>query len=977
MRRVLALILVALGLLGGAAAFGALAFARSGPETLRQRAQERLSAVLGTEVELGAVSFGLSRAGLVVAADGLGAWPAAGGPALRAERLALRLDPWTLVAGDVEIDWVALEGVALRLRREGEGLTLDLPRGAAPPQPPRAGDGAGGPSPVERVLAQVPQLELRQGRAVVAAGPGGAPELALEELDGSIRRRWLRGGAAFELRGALRAEGDAAGRFAVSGSVDEDEGFAGGAEVDELALRALASLAPEAARAALPEGRASGRVDVRGGTGAPLRVRFDLEAPRLRVPLRDAPVDLREVHLGGTATASRVGGGATRWTLEGRARTSDLAAPVGATAFRSASGTLRVEEVSLGGAVEIGELAPLLAALPETARERGREILRRVRGGRLLDARVGWRPAREGGGLVAGARVEALVLEAGAGRVEGVSGTLAIEGGVLTLFGVEGRIAGDAAALAELWSGPQRERVRAVLTQVGGARVSGVELRWPLAQDRRLRDVELRGRVDEAVLRAGAQSRLEGLSGRVDLRGGALTLSGVGGRLDGQPLPVLDATIAGVEHLGDGLRCVRPAPVGALAGRRPLLEWLRGPPDRPRGPPSWQRVRVEADWLAHPALGCVVDGLTGVASPVGTGGLRVAIEGGLWAGLGIEGSAEHLPGPSEAVRLDLRLGAPGAGARTRAPAGIWGRGRFELETQKLGSWKARGARGRFRLEGEGLALEDATIRLAPGPQITPATISLDLDRADEVPFRANGETSGGEFGDLLLALSDTPEPAVSGPFVGAISLQGALRPGRPILAASEGGFSLHVRDGVIRQRFRLFLAVAMVSETLNPFRERGTIRFRALDVEGTLRAGSWQVETAQVDGPALRAYLSGRVGAVSPHEVEAVMGLFFFRTVDRAIGAVPLLSRMLLGEDRNLLGTYVALSGPWIGVQASVLPVKSLASGPASIVLEGVPTALQQGVRVIERMLAAPAAPAEMPPPGAPVAAPPRGKADS
>jgi hypothetical protein len=238
-----------------------------------------------------------------------------------------------------------------------------------------------------------------------------------------------------------------------------------------------------------------------------------------------------------------------------------------------------------------------------------------------------------------------------------------------------------------------------------------------------------------------------------------------------------------------------------------------------------------------------------------------------------------------------------------------------------------------------------------------------------VPFHADAQVEKGEFGDLLLALSDATEPTVSGPFSGAISLRGALRPGHPTLRDAEGGFSVNVRDGVIRQRFRLFLAVAMASETLNPFRERGTIRFRAMDLEGRLQGGAWLVDVVNIDGPALRVAVNGRVGAVSPNDVEGVMALFFFRTVDRAIGAVPLVNRMLLGKDKNLLGTYVALSGPWNGMQARVLPVRTIAQGPASVVTEGVPTALQGGVRVIQRMLEAtplPSATSRVPRPALP-----------
>lgn len=988
MRRVLGLIFVALALLAGVAALGVWGLARTGPENLRRRAEEQLAGLLGTEVELGPVELRLSRAGLVAAASGLRAWPGPAGPTLGAERLELQLNPWSLLAGQVDLGWVALEGAEVRLRRAGEGLALDHPAPeAAGAERPReaqdaerpavaAGDPAGRGG-LEQLLERVPQLELRRSRVVVAAGPGGAPDLELEDLEGSVARRWIRGGAALALRGALRSAGDASGRFSFEGSAGADGGFDGSLQVDELALGPVASLAPAALRGQMPEGRASGSLEVSGGGGAPLALRFDLDAPRLRLRAPGAGAELRAIRLDGTLTGTPAAGGSTRWRVDGRVGAAGVDAPLAATAVQSASGGVRFQELTLRAPLELSRIAPLLDALPGPARTRLRALAGHVRSGRLLDARLQWRGPHGSGaaGVLASGRLEGVALEAGAARLEDLSGSYALEGGVVTLSGLGVRLVGGAAPFAALWPEAERDRVRGALAPLGGGRISALELRWPLA-GAGLADLELRGRVDEARVQVGARSRLEGLAAGVELRGGALALAGMRAELDGRPLPTLDAKFAGIEHLADGVRCVRPLPVQPLPGRRPLAAWVRGPADKPQGPPSWQRVRVEADWLAHPALGCVADDLDATIEPHGGagGGFRIAIERALWAGLSVAGNAE-LGSEPDVIRLDLRLGNPGAGARARAPVGIWSRGRFELDSQKLGAWKARSARGRFRLEGDALALEDTTLRLAPGPDVAVSAVELDLSRADAVPFDANAEVMGGDFGDLLLAMSDTPEPAVSGPFVGAISLRGALRPGRPTLGDASGGFAFHVRDGVIRQRFRLFLAVAMASETLNPFRERGTIRFAAMDVEGTLRDGHWAVDTAQIDGPALRVLANGRVGAVSPNPVEGVMALLFFRSVDRAIGAVPLVNRLLLGKDRNLLGTYLALSGPWSAMEASVLPVKSLASGPASVVLEGVPMALQQGVRVLQRVIEVTPTPTTRP--SQPSLSPSKEKADS
>jgi len=963
LRRVLGLIVAALVVLAGAVALGTWMLARLGPETLRTRAEARLAALLGTDVQLGPVALRLGRSGLVASAAGFEAWPGPVGPMLSAERLELQLDPWSLVVGEVDPGWVAVHGALLRLRRDGDALRLALPPGAAPAPGGGEGPGLSFERALGRLLERVPQVDLTSARVVVAAGPGDLPPVTLESLDGSLARRWLRGGLALTLAGALRARGDAAGRFELSASADG--GWQARVRVDELSLAALASLAPAAARGRIPSGRASGTLELEAPEGGAAALRFAVDAPRLRPPFQGA-APLEGVRLAGTLRGAPAPGGATRWLVHARARAGETAVPLEVEAVRSPEGALRIEQVSFAAPLELARLAPLVEALPEPARARVRELLPHVRAGRLLGAELAFGPAGGARALRARGRVEALVVEAGPGRLDEGAGEIAVENGVLRVAGAGARLGGEPAALAALLPDSVRERARAALARVEAARLTGVELRWPLGAQAPLAQASLRARVEDAALRVGARSRLEALSAEIAYEGGTLTLSGVEGRLDGRALPLLEARVGGADALAE-LRCVAPEPVPGLPGRRPLVEWVRGPPDRPAGPASWQRVRVEAEWLAHPALGCVVDDLAGTLEPVDGGGVRLAVERAVWAGHAVRGTLEHRAGPPESVRLEARIGAPRAPRRAEAPLGAWSRGRFHLASQRLGKWDAKSARGGFRLEGVQLALDDVALALDPGPVIE-AEIALDLTRSDAVRFHADAQISRGEFGDLLRAMTDTTEPSVTGGFVGAISLRGALRPGHPTIGAADGGFSLHLRDGLIRRRFPLLLAVAMASETLNPFREQGTIRFGAMDAVGTLADGTWVVDTLQIDGPALRVLAQGRVGAVAPNAVEGVMGLFFFRTLDRAIGLVPLVSGWLLGGDRNLLGAYVALSGPWSGVSAHILPVKSLATGPASVVLEGVPTALQGGVRAIERMLQA----VSSPPPGADGGAAPR-----
>jgi hypothetical protein len=180
-----------------------------------------------------------------------------------------------------------------------------------------------------------------------------------------------------------------------------------------------------------------------------------------------------------------------------------------------------------------------------------------------------------------------------------------------------------------------------------------------------------------------------------------------------------------------------------------------------------------------------------------------------------------------------------------------------------------------------------------------------------------------------------------------------------VLADASGDFSLQARDGVVRQRFRLLLAIAMASETLNPFRERGTIRYRTMAAEGRFAGGAFVVDSYTIDGPALRVAANGAISATGDHHTELVIGMFFFRTLDSVIRRVPVLNRVLLGKEGNLVGAYAAVTGPWDSLNARIIPTKTLMKGPVSFVFEGLPAFVRGSLRRVQTML-----------PAGPVAAP-------
>jgi AsmA-like C-terminal region len=503
-----------------------------------------------------------------------------------------------------------------------------------------------------------------------------------------------------------------------------------------------------------------------------------------------------------------------------------------------------------------------------------------------------------------------------------------------------------AAALPE----PQRSQLVDLLRDVHGGRLEELTLHAEPAEPGgapRLRaDWSVAG-VDVGV---GRESRLQELAavGRYD--GDALELRASRARLDGEALPALDLRIAGLANVRgfSELRCLRPGPGSSLPGRVPLARWIEGG-STPGAPPSWRRLRVEADFIQHPALLCAVERVAAEVRPQpGGGGLDVSLEHAVWAGVPLRGSAHYESGGDETATLRLEVGPPFEPTQPQLHRRAWARGHFDFETSSLGRWHTQWLSGSFQAAGTHLILDDSLLQLDPGPPVD-AFADVDLGATDRVPFEAHAQIRGGTLPDLYAA--GGWEEHVTGSVVGAVRLTGALRAGQPTLGNARGGFSLHARDGLIRQRFRLLLAVGMASETLNPFREQGTIRYGAMDAEGRVGDGDFLVDTFAIDGPALRAAASGRIGTTDDHATELVMGLFFFRTLDDVIGRLPVLNRVLLGKEGNLVGAYVALTGPWEGLETKIIPMKTLLKGPVGFVFEGLPSFVVGGLRRVQDLL--------------------------
>jgi hypothetical protein len=503
------------------------------------------------------------------------------------------------------------------------------------------------------------------------------------------------------------------------------------------------------------------------------------------------------------------------------------------------------------------------------------------------------------------------------------------------------------------------DRVRVGLEPLESGSIAGLELRLATAlatfsSEEVLpllaRDLELAGRLENGTLRLERDTSLTGVGvewhydrGRLDLRGARATLAG-------QRLPRLDLTVSGLPNLlrRDELQCLEPARAPALPGWRALQDWMRAR-RQPGSPRSWSRLEVEADWVAHPVLLCVVENLQASVSPVDDG-WDAEVQQASWAGAPVRGQASFRREPEETLVASLDLGPPWEPVSPVDPQGPWAAGTFSSQAERFGPWRIRGARGGFSLSGTRLALTDVHLELEPRAEVL-GEGDLELGRAEDVRYRTRFRMENGSARHVLQSLG-VEEEFVEGRVVAAGVLEGVLVGADSPIAHARGEGVVLGRDGVLHRRLPALLAIVMASDALASLSEREKIPYVAIDSVLVLEDGILKSRSLSVEGPWIRAVADGQVDMVGQdHLLEAVMAFYLFRNLDTVISKLPLLNRILLGEDENLINAYFALSGPFGQPEARLIPIKSLASGPASFVLEGFPAFVRGGLSRLRSVL--------------------------
>ncbi len=331
--------------------------------------------------------------------------------------------------------------------------------------------------------------------------------------------------------------------------------------------------------------------------------------------------------------------------------------------------------------------------------------------------------------------------------------------------------------------------------------------------------------------------------------------------------------------------------------------------------------------------------------------MRLALAHASWGGIPIHGEGSWVTRPPERARLWLAAGPPTPHSAIETGAESWAHGRFSLERQPGAGFRVEQLEGGFDLAGERLTIFDASARLGVPGRLT-GDARLDLTQADRVPAQLRVSLTDARVPDLLAALSDDPA-ASSGSVDIRTRLAGNLVPGRRLLTTMDGDGTITAVDGRLGVDLPVLLAIAKASTTFNPFASSEGVRFDRISAELAVESGVISTKrTLTIESPDIRLAISGSVDVnATPSQLEAVVGCFFFKPLDQVLGAMPVLSRILLGPDRSLFGTYFELTGPFASPSAGMIPTRTLALGPATFLMEDVPSFVKQGVEAIQGIL--------------------------
>ena len=881
------------GLVVAGAIAGYLVSSGLGERLLHQEIETQLSRLLSGRVEIAEVELRFAD-GLRLEARGLTAYPSpdpTGQPALRAGRVLAWIDLLALLVGRLELSTLILDGPHLRIEQAADGSFVGLPLPRITARPDAEPETENAVSVAERIARQLESL----GPAVSTFRERFRAADRIEILDGTLT--WID-------RGRLREDGTP----------------------QELRLELVSGIAERdwLSSAIAVEWRAV-FVD---GEHTPFPIEFKMQS--------DA-----SPHLEWTASFSQIPLDAAETPLSFIKPIKGLAGTLDAR-FRFTTSGAGEHTLSFEGVVED---ATISLRESKTIIEQERVELRaefdldekrlRISEGRLNGQRLG---------IDFKGEIDRPIRSASRARIE--SRMVGVRIDDIRDLGSQFEEQSDMAlAIARLTERIEAGRIR-YIEAAGTARLQ----HWQDLATGRTRELpngfRLGAAVEGIILATGAADRIEEVEGELEWAEDQISLRNMNAVYHGRPLPEMNLVIDGISHLiraSDSARTMTGNPP-RIPGVTPLLQIFK--PRNPELLPLVKAAGVAFDRLEHPLFRWPMRDIRVLVEPLRRG-MQLNIREGTWGGAAVEGNVVWFNDPdSPSVSAQLVLGPPpeppadSAGGKSgefvpdsdgsTRNTDHWASGRFEIEFRPRPTLPFQRATGFFRIDGANLVGTEIEIELETSGRAA-LRASIDLGNPDAIGLDLSFAITEATF-EGMSEFVVLPPKLVSGDVGATGSVEGLVRPNTSFIAELDGRVRIEATDGRIKTSLPLLLRLGKASEGYNPFANEDELQYESMTGTIELEHGVLTIEDFEIEGP-LRVFANAQLDTNRrPGEIQAVVGIFLFRTSGQILGNLPLVRSFLPGSKRGLIGAYFEVEGPVNAPRVEALPLQTLMSSVPSAI---------------------------------------------
>ncbi|MEE9279196.1 MAG: AsmA-like C-terminal region-containing protein [Myxococcota bacterium] len=433
-------------------------------------------------------------------------------------------------------------------------------------------------------------------------------------------------------------------------------------------------------------------------------------------------------------------------------------------------------------------------------------------------------------------------------------------------------------------------------------------------------EIEFRAR-DGVYLPNPDSAPLERISGDIAIRGNTLEVRGLRIQREGRDLPRIDAWIDGMHRLVRLPEEERGTPRGPgtpIPGLDAAASALRSP----AAPERAETVIRFADAEIHyPAFIFPFRAASGLLR-FPQGKLVVERANGILGGAPADLDVVWDPGGET---IDLRIKYLDLEVEPRAGRPReWLKGHISSDELYFGSWRVGDLDAQIDVRGADVRASAVRGRLLDGKLSGGGALSL-----------AEEERAAFEF-DLVLDDADAaelephlglPPESLTGKLAGNGRLAGALEPERRYLDYWDIELNVTLEDGNVGN-----LPPALVLARLPSLRGvRGllgrALPYETIDTVIAIKGGALHVADFKLIGPELRILASGEIDLTTDdYYTDMTVAVLFLRTLDRLLGALPIVRDIVLGPEKNLLAAYFHVSGPMAELDAAFLAPKTIES---------------------------------------------------